>query len=84
MWNANFETFMAMLLRAIEVGGVDHVCIGADWDGGGGLAGIEDITALPKITGRLKAAGYSNADLGKIWGGNVVGLLSAQSAKRRQ
>lgn len=78
MWDANFETFMTMLLRAIEVGGVDHVCIGADWDGGGGIEGIEDITALPKVTARLKAAGYTDADLEKIWSGNVLRVLAAQ------
>jgi membrane dipeptidase len=78
MWKAGFETFMAMLLRAIEVGGIDHVCIGADWDGGGGLSGLEDIGALPKITARLKAAGYSDADIEKVWSGNVLRVLAAQ------
>jgi len=78
MWNADFEKFMAMLLRAIQVGGVDHVCVGADWDGGGGLDGIEDITALPKVTARLKAAGYSDADIEKIWSGNVLRILDRQ------
>lgn len=78
MWKADFETFMAMLLRAIEVGGVDHVCIGADWDGGGGIDGIEDISALPKVTARLRQAGYSDADIAKIWSGNVLRILRAQ------
>ena len=78
MWNADFETFMKMLLRAIDVGGVDHICIGADWDGGGGLDGIEDIAALPKVTARLKAAGYSDADIEKIWSGNVLRILDRQ------
>lgn len=78
MWNADFETFMKMLLRAIEVGGVDHVCVGADWDGGGGLDGIDDISALPKVTARLKAAGYSDKDIEKIWSGNVLRVLDAQ------
>jgi membrane dipeptidase len=78
MWNADFEKFTAMLLRAIQVGGVDHICIGADWDGGGGLDGIEDIAALPKITARLKAAGYRDADIEKIWSGNVLRILARQ------
>lgn len=78
MWQADFETFMAMLLRAIEVGGADHVCIGADWDGGGGIEGIEDISALPKITARLRQAGYADADIAKIWSGNVLRILRAQ------
>src|SRR3546814_17483657 len=69
---------MTMVLREIEVGGVDHICFGADWDGGGGLPGIEDISALPKVTERLKQAGYSAADLEKMWRGTVLRLLSAQ------
>jgi membrane dipeptidase len=80
-WDADFESYMTMVLRAIEVGGVDHICFGADWDGGGGLKGIEDITALPKVTARLKAAGYSDADLAKMWGGNILRIVEA--AQRR-
>jgi membrane dipeptidase len=78
MWAADFEAYMKMVLRAIEVGGVDHICFGADWDGGGGLPGIEDISALPKVTERLKAAGYSDADIEKMWSGNILRVLAAQ------
>lgn len=81
LWAADFEQYMAMVLRAIEVGGVDHICFGADWDGGGGLKGIEDISALPKVTERLKAAGYSDADIEKMWSGNVLRVLAAQQAR---
>ena len=77
MWPADFETYMAGLLHVIAVAGVDHVCFGADWDGGGGIAGLEDITAHPTITARLKAAGYSEADLEKMWSGNVLRILKA-------
>ncbi len=66
MWDANFEKFIAMVLRSIEAAGPEHICFGADWDGGGGLVGIEDIAAQPKITARLKAAGYSDADIEKM------------------
>ena len=78
MWAADFEDYMKMVLRAIAVGGVDHVCFGADWDGGGGLKGIEDISALPKVTERLKQAGYSDADIEKMWSGNILRVLAAQ------
>ncbi|HEY9553391.1 dipeptidase [Allosphingosinicella sp.] len=77
MWADDFERFMVALLHVIEVAGVDHVCFGADWDGGGGIAGLEDITALPKITARLKAEGYSDADIEKMWSGNVLRILQA-------
>ncbi len=75
LWADDFERFMAAALHVIKVAGVDHTCFGADWDGGGGLAGLEDIAALPKVTARLKAAGYSDADLAKMWSGNVLRLL---------
>ncbi|SBV33515.1 Peptidase M19, renal dipeptidase [uncultured Sphingopyxis sp.] len=78
LWAADFDDYMKMVLRAIEVGGVDHICFGADWDGGGGLPGIEDISALPKVTERLKAAGYSDADIEKMWSGNILRILAAQ------
>lgn len=78
LWAADFEDYMKMVLRAIEVAGPDHICFGADWDGGGGLNGIEDITALPKVTARLKEAGYSDAEIEKMWSGNVLRILAAQ------
>jgi membrane dipeptidase len=78
LWAADFEDYMKMVLRAIEVGGVDHICFGADWDGGGGLAGVEDVSALPKVTERLRAAGYSDADIEKMWSGNILRVLAAQ------
>ncbi len=81
LWAADFEQYMAMVLRAIEVGGVDHICFGADWDGGGGLTGIEDISALPKVTERLKAAGYSDSDIEKMWSGNILRVLAAQQPR---
>jgi membrane dipeptidase len=74
---ATFEDYMQQVLYTIKLVGVDHVGFGADWDGGGGLDGFRDITALPKITERLLAEGYSEADLAKMWGGNVVRLLKA-------
>jgi len=74
---ANFDMFMQNLLHAIQVAGVDHVGIGADWDGGGGVIGLEDVADLPKITTALKAAGYSDEDVAKIWSGNVLRVMRA-------
>jgi membrane dipeptidase len=72
---ATFDMFMKSLLYAIQVMGVDHVGIGADWDGGGGVIGMQDIAALPKITAALKKAGYGEDDIQKVWSGNVLRLL---------
>jgi membrane dipeptidase len=80
--DTDFENFMRNLLHLLEVAGPDHVCMGADWDGGGGVRGFEDITALPKVTERLIAAGYSERDLAKIWSGNVLRILRAADAAK--
>jgi len=72
---ATFEDFMASLTHTLKVVGPQHVGIGADWDGGGGVADFEDVADLPKVTARLKAAGYSDADVAAIWGGNVLRII---------
>ncbi|MEZ5936822.1 MAG: dipeptidase [Hyphomonadaceae bacterium] len=72
---ADFEDYMKQVLHAIKLVGVDHVGFGADWDGGGGLSGYRDITALPKLSERLLAEGYTRDDLQKMWSGNLLRLV---------
>jgi membrane dipeptidase len=74
---ATFEDFMEHLLHALKVVGVDHVGIGIDFDGGGGVTGLNDATDYPRITERLLKEGYTEADLQKIWSGNVLRVLRA-------
>ncbi len=74
---ADFEDFMEQMLYVLNLIGPDHVGVGADWDGGGGVMGMEDIVSFPKITERLLAEGYTEDDLAKIWGGNVIRVLQA-------
>jgi membrane dipeptidase len=81
-WRASFEDVMANLLHVLKLVGPDHVGLGADWDGGGGVKGMESVADLPKITARLRAAGYSEADLQKIWSGNLLRLLTQADAYR--
>ncbi len=71
----DFEDFMRHLLHVLKLVGPLHVGIGADWDGGGGVPGLEDVSQLPKITERLLAVGYSEKDLRLIWGENVLRVL---------
>jgi membrane dipeptidase len=77
---ANLDLFMRAVLHAIRVMGVDHVGIGADWDGGGGLVEMPDISNLALITARLRQAGLSEADIEKVWSGNVLRLLRQAEA----
>ncbi len=74
---ADFDDFMEHLLHALALVGPDHVGIGLDWDGGGGVTGLEDAADIPKITESLLAEGYSEEDIAKIWSGNVLRLLRA-------
>ena len=79
---ANLDDFMKHMLHAIEVAGVDHVGMSGDFDGGGGIDGLEDVTHYPKITERLIAAGYTKDDVAKIWGGNALRVLKAAAEAR--
>ena len=59
--------------------GIDHVGIGTDFDGGGGLADCSDVTQLKNITIELVRRGYSETDIAKIWGGNAMRVLQKVS-----
>jgi membrane dipeptidase len=78
---ASFEDACNHLMHAIQVAGIDHVGIGADFDGGGGVTGFEDARDYPKITARLLQAGYSRDDIQKVWSGNVLRVLRAAEAE---
>jgi len=56
----------------VKVMGVDYIGIGSDFDGGGGLNGINDVSEMPNITAELLKRGYSEKDIRKIWGGNLM------------
>ena len=73
---ADFEDFWDQLIHALRLMGPDHVGIGPDWDGGGGVAGLEDVSDYPNITSRLLEEGYGWEDIQKIMGGNVLRLLA--------
>jgi membrane dipeptidase len=79
---ATFEDFMAHMRHALDLVGPEHVGVGCDWDGGGGVTGMEDVASIPKITERLVKWGYKEADLEKIWGGNALRVLDAAQALR--
>lgn len=64
-------------VHIIRVAGVDHVGIGSDFDGVGGLlpAGMDDVTRLPLIAQGLLDRGYSEQDIRKILGGNMLRVM---------
>ncbi|GGB52991.1 dipeptidase [Blastomonas aquatica] len=72
---SDFDRYMAAVFHCIDLLGVDHVGIGADWDGGGGVAGLTQITDIPKITQALLARGLTPAEVEKVWSGNVLRVM---------
>ena len=56
----------------VEVAGIDHVGIGCDFDGGGGIDGIFDASEVMNITIELVRRGYTETEIRKIWSGNLM------------
>jgi membrane dipeptidase len=64
-----------------EVAGIDHVGIGSDFDGIGETpAGLEDVSRFPALLAELAARDYSDAELAKVAGGNILRVLRAAEA----
>jgi membrane dipeptidase len=59
----------------VKIAGIDHVGIGSDFDGGGGVNGLEDVSQIENLTAELVKRNYSEADIAKIWGGNLLRVL---------
>jgi membrane dipeptidase len=66
---------MAHLDHMVKLLGVNHVGLGSDFDGGGGLLDIDDVSEMPNITKELVRRGYSEEDIRKIWGGNLFRVM---------
>lgn len=62
--------------HVVQVIGIDHVGIGTDFDGGGGVDGCRTVAEMKNITIELLRRGYSKSQIEKIWGGNVMRVLS--------
>jgi microsomal dipeptidase-like Zn-dependent dipeptidase len=52
--------------------GIDHVGVGTDFDGGGGVSGINDASEALNVTVELVRRGYSEEEIRKIWGENLL------------
>ena len=80
---ATFEMYMSHVTHALDLVGPEHVGVGCDWDGGGGVTGMEDVAAIPKITERLIKLGYDEKQLAGFWGGNALRVLKATHEARK-
>ena len=79
---STYEKFMEHTYHVLDLIGPDHVGISGDWDGGGGVDGMSDVSMLQKITRDLLDAGYTREDVAKIWGGNMMRLVKAAEEAR--
>lgn len=61
----------------VDLIGIDHVGIGTDFDGGGGVEGCYDVSEMGNITLELLRRGYSEKDINKIWSANLMRVLDA-------
>ena len=66
------DDYVAHIRHIAKVAGIDHVGIASDFDGGGGITGWQDASETGNVTAALRKAGFSDADIAKIWGGNLL------------
>jgi membrane dipeptidase len=64
----------------VELIGIDHVGISSDFDGGGGIEGWSDASETFNVTLELVRRGYSETDIAKLWGGNLLRVLDEVQA----
>lgn len=61
----------------VKVAGIDHVGIGSDFDGGGGVIGCNGVNDLIQVTVKLIEKGYKEEDIRKIWGENLLRVMKS-------
>jgi len=80
---ATISDFVDHIDYVVKLIGVDYVGIGTDFDGGGGLRDLQDVTDLPLITRELLKRGYSREEIAKIWGLNLLRVFKAVEAAKK-
>ena len=78
---ATIADVMAHLEHAVRVMGIDHVGIGTDFDGDGGVPGLANSSELQNFTRQLLARKYSERDIQKIWGANFLRVMAQVQRK---
>ncbi len=64
----------------VDLVGIDHVGISSDFDGGGGITGWSDASETQNVTLELVKRGYSEEDIAKLWGENLLRVLDEVEA----
>lgn len=74
---ATVSDFANHIDYVVKLIGIDHVGISSDFDGGGGVDGWRNATETFNVTLELVRRGYTEEQIGKIWGGNLLRVLEA-------
>ncbi len=73
---ATVQDFVNHVDHVVKLVGIDFVGIGSDFDGGGGIEGVNDVSEMENITMELIRRGYSEKGIKKIWGGNLLRVFA--------
>ena len=69
----------------VRVAGIDHVGLGSDFDGVSMLPqGLDDVSCYPALTAELLRRGYSESEVKKVIGGNLLRVMRACEASARR
>src|SRR6266581_2530368 len=80
----SWERIIDHIDHAVKLVGADHVGLGSDFDGASMPEGMEDASKLPKITEALMRKGYSDGDIRKILGGNLLRVMEQNEKISRE
>ena len=72
---ANVADFVDHIDHGVNLIGIDHIGISSDFDGGGGIVGWNDASETGNVTLELVRRGYSEEEIAKLWGGNLLRVL---------
>nr|MBA2302396.1 membrane dipeptidase [Acidobacteriota bacterium] len=78
---ANVSDFVDHIDYLVKKVGIDHVGISSDFDGGGGVDGWNDASETFNVTLELVRRGYTEAQIDKIWSGNLLRVMGEVQAK---
>ena len=78
---ATIDDAVRHIVHMVKVAGIDHVGIGTDFDGDGGIIGCADASEVINLTRHLRAAGFTLQDIEKLWGGNFLRVMREAQLK---
>ena len=77
---ATVQDFANHIDYAVKLIGIDHIGIASDFDGGGGVDGWNNASETINVTRELVKRGYTEAQIAKIWSGNLLRVLDEVQA----